>query len=160
MEFGEAARTASHDQVHAAQADVARILGGIAGGRQRRSRIDTSTQGRIEALLRRVFAEDGDPATACPHARHPAFDSAPRPLVLDAVRGILACSSCYLSAVGPGSSREPLDATCFDCGRGLGRLAGPDLFIAYGPILVVAALCQQCWDRMPPEPSTEPDAGA
>lgn len=148
MEFGEAARVARHDQVHAAQADVLGILGVLATEHQRWSRIDETTHGRIDALLEGIFADEDDSGRVCQHARRAAFDGAPRPLVLDAVRGILACwEGCYWRAASTEGAGERRQATCFDCGRGLEGSIGPDVFIAYGPILVVGALCQQCRGR-------------
>lgn len=149
MDFGEVAHAARHDQVQAAHADVVDILAMIARERQRWSRVDESTNVRIEALLEGLFAEDSDPADVCRHARRAAFDRAPRPLVLDSRRRILACwEACYWRAVSTWAPGRGPDATCFDCGRRLGASAGgSDLFIAYGPILVVGALCQRCQDR-------------
>lgn len=150
MVFCEAARVGRHDQVHAAQADVLRILGVLAREHQRWSRVDESAYVRIDALLEDIFADDDDPGRVCQHARQAAFDGAPRPLVLDSVRGILACwEGCYWRAASGGTGQHGL-ATCFDCGRGLEGAIGPDILIAYGPILVVGALCQQCRGRTMP----------
>jgi hypothetical protein len=142
MEIGEAARMARHDQAHAAQSDVVAILLTLARGQSRWSRIDKNTQVRIEALLDHLFAKAADGERVCPHARAASFDRAPRPLVLDAAHGILACwEGCYWHWIRSGSPVGPVDATCFDCSRGLTGNAGHDLFIAYGPLLVVGALC-------------------
>ena len=152
MEFSEAARGARHDQARAAQADVVAILGTIERQRERWSRIDEGMHARIEALLEGVFAADADQGRVCQHARQSAFDRAPRPLVLDAMRGILACwDGCYWRAVSTGPPVGRLNTTCFDCGRRLDSFLGPDVFIAYGPILVVAALCETCRSQPPPE---------
>jgi hypothetical protein len=151
MELGDAARGARRDQAHAAQADVVDILAMVARERQRWSRADERTYARIDALLEGLFADGCDPAHVCPHARPAAFDRAPRPLVLDSWRGILACwEACYWRAITSEAPGRRPDATCFECGRPLGGAAGgSDLFIAYGPILVVGALCQQCQDVAP-----------
>jgi hypothetical protein len=97
-------------------------------------------------MVTRLVVIDTDSDLICPHARQGAFDWAPRPLVLDVVHGILACwEDCYWSRVPaglPGSS--PIDAQCFDCGRNTILQPGRDLLVAYGPILVVAALCPRC----------------
>jgi hypothetical protein len=161
MDFSETAHDARYDQVRAAQADVVGILGVIARERQRWSRVDEGTHARIDALLEQIFALDADPARVCPHARQVAFDRAPRPLVLDSVRGILACwEGCYWRTVSSGVTGGPINETCFNCGRRLDRLAGQDLFIAYGPILVVAALCAQCREGAHPGSDLAPETGA
>jgi hypothetical protein len=145
MELSEAARGARHDQARAAQADVVAILGSIARHSERWNRIDEGTHARIEALLQRVLADDADEERVCPHARQSAFDQAPRPLVLDATHGILACwDGCYWRRESSGVLGGPVTETCFDCGRGLDQLDGEDLLIAYGPILVAGVLCAQC----------------
>ena len=145
MEIGEAARMARHDQTHAAQSDVVAILLTLVRGQSRWSRIDKNTQGRIEALLDHLFAAAAGDGRLCMHARAAAFDRAPRPLVLDAAYGILACwEGCYWHRIRSGSRVGPMDASCFDCGRGLTGIVGHDLFIAYGPLLVVGALCPKC----------------
>ncbi len=160
MDFSETARGARHDQVHAAQAEVVGILGVITRERQRWGRIDESTHVRIEALLEGIFAA-ADPERVCSHARQPAFDRAPRPLVLDSVSGLLACwDGCYWSKVSSGVTGGPIDETCFNCGRRLDQLAGQDLFIAYGPLLVVGALCAQCRDGAHPDTAAVQDPGA
>jgi hypothetical protein len=161
MEFSEAVRGASHDQVRAAQADVVAILGAIAREPERWSRIDERMHVRIEAQLERVLANATDDARVCPHARKGAFDRAPRPLVLDAARGILACwEGCYWQRLSSGRSRGPVDPTCFDCGRRLDRFAGQDLFVAYGPILVVGPLCARCRGAAHALPAPEHDPRA
>lgn len=145
MEIGQAARMARHDQTHAAQSDVVAILLTLARGHSRWSRIDKNTQGRIEGLLDHLFATAADDGRLCPHARVASFDRAPRPLVLDAAHGILACwEGCYWHRIRSGSPGGPVDATCFDCGQLLTGIVGHDLFIAYGPLLVVGALCPRC----------------
>ncbi len=161
MEFSEAARGASHDQAKAAQADVVAILGAIGRDRERWSRIDEGMHARIEALLERLLEHAADDARVCTHARKGAFDRAPRPLVLDAARGILACwEDCYWRRLNSGGSGGPLDPTCFDCGRRLDQFAGQDLFIAYGPILVVGPLCARCRAGAHTLPPPERDPGA
>ena len=161
MELGEAARGARHDQVRAAQADVVDILGAIARQREQWSRIDEGTHVRIEALLERVLVRHADDDRVCPHARQGAFDRAPRPLVLDAARGILACwEGCYWSRVSSGATDDPVNAACFDCGGRLDQFAARDLFIAYGPILVVGALCARCRGGAHPESAPDHDPGA
>jgi hypothetical protein len=152
MDFSQAAQGARHDQARAAQADVVAILGALARQREQWSRIDEATHVRVVALLEGLFAADADPGRVCRHARQAAFDRAPRPLVLDVMRGILACwDECYWAADGVGPVARG-SVACFACG---GRLdgPGPDLFIAYGPILVVAALCQRCRIPAPAEPA-------
>ena len=54
----------------------------------------------------------------------------------------------------------PINETCFSCGRRLDRLAGQDLFMAYGPILVVAALCAQCREGADPGSDLAQETGA
>jgi len=146
MALGEAARIARHDQALAAQAEVLGILDDLARDQHDWRRIDRRTQHAIEAMVARMVVIDTDSDLVCPHARQSAFDRAPRPLVLDVVHGILACwEDCYWSRVPtgvPGSS--PIDAQCFDCGRKLVLRSGRDLLVAYGPILLVAALCPRC----------------
>jgi hypothetical protein len=156
MELGSAARGARHDQARAAQADVVTILGSIARQRERWNRIDGWTHARVEALLERVLADDADEDRVCSHARRGAFDQAPRPLVLDATHGILACwDGCYWRRVCPGVGGGRVTGTCFDCGRPLDQLDGEDLLIAYGPILVVGALCARCLGQA--HPGTAPE---
>lgn len=153
MDHSEAARGARRDQAHAAQSDVVDILLTVARGRQRWSRIDDDAQATIEALLGHLFADDTDATWVCPHASNDSFDRAPQPLVLDAVHGILACwNGCYWHRLRSESPGGPLHATCFDCARALTGIAGHDLFIAYGPLLVVGALCPQCRDGSDPAP--------
>lgn len=158
MEIGDAARGARHDQAHAAQADVVGILAMVARERQRWSRADEGTYARIDALLAGIFEDGADSAHVCRHAQPAAFDRAPRPLVLDTARRILACwEACYWRAIRSEATEPRPDAPCFECGRPLGGLAGgSDLFIAYGPILVVGALCQQCQEAAPDGSSREP----
>ena len=161
MDFSEAAQTARYDQVHAAQSDVVAILDVIARERERWSRIDDSTHARIDALLEQVFAFDADPERVCPHARQAAFDHAPRPLVLDSVRGDLACwEGCYWRKVDSGVTGGRINESCFSCGRHLDRLAGQDLFVAFGPILVVGSLCALCRDGADPGPRPAQAPGA
>ena len=161
MEFSEAARGARYDQARAAQADVVAILGTIARQREQWSRIDEGMHARIEALLEGLFAAEADQGRVCQHARQSAFDRAPRSLVLDAMRGILACwDGCYSRAVSTGPQMGRLHATCFDCGRSLDSFLGPDVFIAYGPILVVGALCETCRSRPPRESAAASDRGS
>lgn len=155
MDLSEAARGSRRDQAHAAQSDVVDILLTVRG-RHRWSRIDRDTQIRIEALLERLFASAADDTRVCPHAHQAPFDRAPQPLVLDAVHGILACwNGCYWHRLRSESLGGPAEVTCFDCGRGLTGIADQDLFIAYGPLLVVGALCTQCrdWSGSVPPPS-------
>jgi hypothetical protein len=160
MEFDQVARGARHDQARAAQADVVAILGAVARQRERWRRIDDVTHARIEALLESILAKDADQTRVCPHARQGTFDRAPRPLVLDAVQGILACwEGCYWRMVSSGVTGRPVTATCFDCGRRLDQPSDQDLFIAYGPILVVGALCARCRDGAYPGPEAGSDPG-
>lgn len=160
MELSEAARGARHDQARAAQAEVVAILGSIAGQRERWNRIDECTQARIETLLRQVLANDADEDRVCSHARRGAFDRAPRPLVLDTTRGILACSDgCYGRRVSPEVTDGRVTGTCFDCGRRLDH-SGQDLFIAYGPILLAGALCMRCRSGARQGSATEHGQGA
>ena len=151
MELGEAARAARHDQVRAAQGDVVAILAAFAKQRERWGRVDEGTLARVEDLLEQVLA-DADDTRVCHHAREGEFDRAPRPLVLDVPRRIVACwEGCYWRRVSTAGAGGIVDPTCFDCGRPL-AVAGHDLFIAYGPILVVAALCPEC--RRGPSPAS------
>jgi hypothetical protein len=146
MAVGEAARIARDDQAWAAQSEVVGILGLVERERTGWSRLDEPTHRRIERLLGDLAAVDSDRTRVCEHANGAAFARAPRPLVLDTVREILACwEGCYWLRVGWGiPTRWPDTVRCFDCGCDVGRFVGHDLFIAYGPILVVGVLCATC----------------
>ncbi|HEX6887921.1 MAG TPA: hypothetical protein VF143_07430, partial [Candidatus Nanopelagicales bacterium] len=60
-------------------------------------------------------------------------------------RGLLACERCYPTM----ADQWPDDAACFECGRLVGGFVWHDLFVAYGPILAVGALCARCRDWTP-----------
>ena len=96
----------------------------------------------IDALATTCSRCTPSPQRGCAHTRSRRPSSAPSPLVLDAVRGILACAdTCY-----PPSGGTILAAR--------GRLlpvrrtgGGPvthNLHITHGPVLVAAALCPTC----------------
>ena len=131
------------DQVQQASVDVFALLSSLSPDAVRRSRPPTASLRVVERLLEHFYSMHAGTARVCPHALAPAFDHSPQPLVLDAVRGILACvaEGCYArQSAEPGG---PAEATCFVCG---GPTSGDrhDLFLAYGPILVAAALCPDC----------------
>ncbi len=155
MTVDEAARIARDDQAWAAQSEVVGILALVERERKGWSRLDDRTQQRIDALLGQLSSVDTDRTRVCEHASGAAFARSPRPLVLDTVRGILACwEGCYWLRVGRGiPHRERGSVRCFDCGRGVGRFVGHDLFIAYGPILVVGVLCTSCQEPAPDGPT-------
>lgn len=154
MALGEAARVARRDQALAAQADVLGILDDLVRDRTQWRRIDERTQRAIEAMVARLVAIDADSDLVCPHARQGALDWAPRPLVLDVVLGILACwEDCYWSRAQADPGSSPIDARCFDCGRRMILRPGRDLLVAYGSILVVAALCPRCRGSVPSRPA-------
>lgn len=142
----DAARIARDDQAWAAQSEVVGILGLVERERKGWTRLDEPTHTRIEGLLAELADIDSDRARVCEHASGAAFARAPRPLVLDTVRRVLACwEGCYWLRFGSElPSAWPNPVRCFDCDRGVGQFLGHDLFIAYGPILVVGVLCASC----------------
>lgn len=146
MSSRDAARVARHDQAMAAQAEVLDILDDLVRDRVDGRRIDRRTQRVIEELVAGLVASAPDLDRVCAHVRQGAFDWAPRPLVLDVVRGILACwDDCYWSRVPQGRpGARPIETVCFDCGQRLRVRSGRHLLVGYGPILVVAALCPSC----------------
>ena len=131
------------DQVHRASLDVSMLLSGLSPESVLWTRPPTSTLRVVERLIEHLYTLHGGTARVCPHALAPAFDRSPQPLVLDAVRGVLACvaEGCY--ARQSAEPDGPAEATCFLCGE---ATSGDrhDLFLAYGPILVAAALCPDC----------------
>jgi len=131
------------DQARSASADVTGVLTALAPDRTGWTRPGPHAILVVEGMLEHLLADHQDSARVCPHARAASFDRSPQPLVLDVVRGILACveAGCYARRA---AALEPApQAACLLCGEQ--ALAGQhDLFIAYGPILVAAALCPAC----------------
>ena len=156
---GGPVQVARLDQAEAARREVMSSLAGIEPNRRLWTRPDRVTTLVIDTLIDHlIVAHSQSPARVCPHAVPEAFERSPRPLVLDAVRGVLACAErCY-----PKRSRSwPDEAACLECGRPVGGVVAHDLFIAYGPVLVAAALCPPCRNRRPawgapPGCATEP----
>jgi hypothetical protein len=141
-EWRAVAQLARWDQADAAGREVRESLAGIEPDRQLWMRPDEVTFSVIEALIDHlVGAHSQSPARVCPHAVLEAFERSPRPLVLDVVRGVLACAEgCY-----PARSHSwPDEAACFACGRPVRGFVAHNLVIAYGPVLVAAALCPPC----------------
>lgn len=134
------------DQVQAATREVLAVLAG-ASPRQARFAVPAPQDLIVvEHLMEHVLTRHDGWTSVCRHVRGGAFDRAPRPLVLDTVRGILACrKDCYpvrariVDVVGGVSS-----SACISCGGDVGQPVGHDLLIGYGPILVLAALCPEC----------------
>lgn len=149
------ADVARWDQAEAAGREVMSSLAGIEPDRELWTRADEVTTLVIDTLIEHLIAAHmQSPARVCPHAVPEVFERSPRPLVLDVARGVLACAEgCY-----PKRSRSwPDDAACFECGRPVGGFVAHDLVIAYGPVLVAAALCLACRTRLP-VPRSAPDS--
>ena len=131
------------DQVQQASVDVSALLSALSRGPGRWRRPPTASLRVVERLLEHFYSMHGGTARVCPHALAPAFDRSPQPLVLDAVRGVLACvaEGCYARQSAEPDGRT--EASCFLCGEATSA-DRHDLFLAYGPILVAAALCPNC----------------
>ena len=131
------------DQVHQASMDVSTLLSGLTPAPVPWTRPPTSTLRVVERLIEHLYTMHGGTARVCPHALAPTFERSPQPLVLDAVRGVLACvaAGCYARQSAEPDGRT--EATCVLCGEATSA-DRHDLFLAYGPILVAAALCPDC----------------
>ena len=150
------------DQMVAAQRDIEDLIGWVSPDRQGWRKVDAGTAVRVDGLLSGALAEHGRSARICPHAWASILGDAPKPQVLDADRGILAClEGCYLLVVAttvtdPGAAPAPV-VRCFDCGRALGRHPLDNLLIGYGPVLIVGSLCDRCDRDWLPAPRGVPD---
>jgi hypothetical protein len=133
------------DQLLAAHRDVTDAIGWVARGR-RGWHVDESTIIRVDAMLSWALSQQGRSDRTCPHAWAGLVGDAPRPQVLDAGRGILAClDGCYVPRVlAAADGRRGAVVRCFDCGASLGTRPLDNLLIAYGPVLVVASRCGHC----------------
>jgi hypothetical protein len=147
------------DQLLAAQKDVADLIGSIAPDLKGWRKVDEWTSASIDRLLSRALAEHGRSARICPHAWASILGGAPRPQVLDADRGIMAClEGCYAVRVTSAEYGHPGDAVhCFDCGRPVGSVPQGNLLIAYGPVLVLGSLCERCDREWPGSQRRHPD---
>ena len=144
--WGAVEDVARWDQAEAAVREVMASLAGIPD-RQRWLCGDEVTTQVIDTLIDHlVSAHPRSSERVCPHALPAVFNRAPRPLVLDVARGVLACvEGCY-----PKRARSwPEEPACFDCTQPVGGFDSHDLFIAHGPVLVAAALCQSCRSHGP-----------
>lgn len=137
---------AEADQAQAAGRDVRSSLAAIEPGRGLWTRVDRVTALVIDALVDHLLESHSDsPARVCPHALPDAFQRSPRPLVLDVVRGVLACAdTCYPLRA---AQSRPREAVCFACAGPVGGVVRHNLFVAHGPVLAAAALCPTCCSR-------------
>jgi hypothetical protein len=133
------------DQLLAAHREVTGAIGWVAPG-LRGWEVDESTTNRVDAMLSWALSQQGRSDRICPHAWASLIGGAPRPQVLDAGRGILAClDGCYVPRVlAHADGPHGAVVRCFDCGGSLGTLPLDNLLIAYGPVLVVESRCGAC----------------
>lgn len=153
-EWRAVADVARLDQAKAAAREVTSLLTRIEPNHRLWTRTDEVTILVIDTLIEHLMGvHSQSEARVCPHAVPEAFELFPRPLVLDVVRGVLACAEeCYPKR----SPSRPDEAACFQCGRPAGRFLEHDLFVAYGPVLVAAALCPGCRNHRDRVPGTAP----
>lgn len=148
------------DQTMAAQRDVADLIGWVAPDRRDWRKVDAWTAVSIDDMLARALSESWRSARACPHAWASLLGGAPTPQVLDPDRGILACLEvCYLRLVTTtaGNPAPARAVRCFDCGRSVGSRPMDNLLLGYGPVLIVASLCQRCDREWLPAPRNASD---
>lgn len=134
------------DQLLAAQKDVSDLIGSLAPDLRTWRKVDEWTSVGIDSLLSQALAAHGRSGRVCPHSWSSILGGAPRPQVLDVDREILAClEGCYVRrATSPEFATPGHQVTCFDCGGPAGDVPLGNLLIAYGPVLVLASLCEQC----------------
>ena len=147
-EHGRWRRVAVADQWQAARREAREVVASVSESIEVTVGDDDALSAAVEARVRSLCFRSPESGSVCPHVTSNSILAAPRAVVLDVSRDLLAClGECYAGLAATQIESAPDAAACLRCGRpGCGDDDG--FVLAQGAVVVLAYVCPACHESL------------